>query len=358
MKRQTSEWAVTMLAALRGRINIEAEYQRGEVWSESQQQLLIDSILRGFDLPKIFLRRLPDGSDLLFDVVDGVQRLTSIWRFLADEFSLPRHYSYPDLGDVGGKSWSQLPQAAKDRLELTKVTVSEIETEDEYEIRDLFQRLQKGEPLNAAERRNAISGPVRNFVADELAIHSFWPKTGLKEKRFGWHEMSAIALALVKAKGATGLKAADLFTLYEDQSFDPQGETAELTKDLLGSLEAVVDKEPKLIRTRWGLVDLLLSIMQLRTKGTVPLVDEIIGFFKIFEDERRMGTAELSDLRATVIDLASDKITEEEIEPLAIKPDMLTYLNAFTHEGASEKNVKTRAEVMTNRLYQYLQEAP
>ena len=252
MKRQTSEWTVTMLADLRGRINTDAEYQRGEVWSQPQQQLLIDSILQGFDLPKIFLRKLSDGTAKLFDVVDGVQRLTSIWRFLADEFPLPKAYSYPDLEPVSGKYWSDLSQDAKDRLAFAKVTVTELEDADDDDIRELFRRLQQGEPLNAAERRNALSGPVRDFVAVSLSCHPLWADTGLNQKRFGWHELSAIVLALVQAEGATGLKGADLFALYEDESFDPEGAVANRTSQYLERLSAIARIERGTIRTRWG----------------------------------------------------------------------------------------------------------
>ena len=115
---------------------------------------------------------------------------------MANEYALPRSYTYPALGDVGGKSWTELPQDAKDRLEFAKVTVTELETENEDDIRELFQRLQKGEPLNTAERRNAMSGPVREFVAEVLAKHQLWPETALRSSRFGWHEMSAIVLPL------------------------------------------------------------------------------------------------------------------------------------------------------------------
>ena len=347
-----------MLADLCDRINIDAEYQRGEVWSKPQKQLLIDSILRGFDLPKIFLRKLPDGSEKLFDVVDGVQRLTSIWDFMADDFALIRRYSYPDLGAVGGRCWSELPQDAKDRLEFAKITVTELETEDENDIRELFQRLQKGEPLNAAERRNAMLGPVRNFVANEMANHPLWPETGLRSKRFGWHEMSAIVLALVCTDGPTSLKGADLFALYEDGSFDPEGPIAKRALNLLSRLKSIAETERGMLRTRWGVVDLLLSLMRLEAAGDIPDPHKIREFFQNFEEERRAGAAELSDLRSAVMGLAVDQVEEEERELPSIEPDMLTYLTAFTREGASEANVAARSEIMTNRLRRHMQDTP
>ena len=347
-----------MLADLRGRINIHAEYQRGSVWSEPQQQLLIDSILRGYDLPKIFLRRLPDGTELLFDVVDGVQRLTAIWRFLADEYPLLKNYPCPGFESLGGKQWSKFPQDAKDRLEFAKITVTEIEDATDDDIRELFRRLQQGEPLNAAETRNAIAGSVRDFVAETLSPHPFWQHTGLSQKRFGWHEMSAIVLALVRAQRPTGLKGADLLKLYEDESFDPHGRDANRAHHLLNQLDAIAEIEPGAVRTRWGVADLLLALMELDQRGIpCPAPSDMMTFFKHFENERREGAAELADLRSTIVELASDEIRQEDLEIPNIKLDMLTYLNAFTREGATEKNVETRAKVMVARLLQHFQDS-
>ena len=90
MRKETAEWTVRMLVDMQDRINTNAEYQRANVWSRPQQSLLIDSILRGFDLPKIYFRKLAPGDDLLFEVVDGKQRLSAIWAFLADEIRLPQ----------------------------------------------------------------------------------------------------------------------------------------------------------------------------------------------------------------------------------------------------------------------------
>lgn len=358
MRRETGEWSVRMLADLRDRINVEAEYQRGIVWSKPQRLLLIDSILRGFDLPKIFLRKLPDGSDYLFDVIDGVQRLTSIWEFLSDELRLPRSSEYPTIGAIGGKTWSELPQDAKDRLQFAKITVSEIETEGEDEIRQLFRRLQEGEPLNAAEVRNAMDVPVRHFVAETLAKHELWQETGIRSTRRAWDELSAIVLALVVADGPTGLKGADLQALYEDTTFDEFGTVAQQTISLLTDLYNVASIERGRLRTRWGIVDLALSIKRLADDGIRPSPSAVMGFFVEFEAERQHVAAALSDLRSTIVGLATTDVEPDEHLILPeIAPEMLTYVNAFTREGATRDNVAARAEVMSSRLRSYLRQS-
>ena len=357
MRRQTSEWTVRMLADLRGRIDVEAEYQRGSVWSEPQQQRLIDSRFRGYDLPKIFLRKLEDGSTKLYEVVDGVQRLTAIWRFLGDEYSLPRSYKYADLGTVGGKSWSELPPEAQDRLQFSKVTVTELETADEEDIRELFQRLQQGEPLNAAERRHAMTGPVRDFVADVLAAHPLWQNTGIRKKRFGWEEMSAVLLALAVADGPTGLKAADLLRLYELENFDPSGEAARSCLAWMDELNEIASVETGVLRTRWGVVDLFLALDSIANDAVERPPDEVMSFFVVFEEERRSATADLSDLRSTAVELAGGGDDDEQELRLAlpsIASDMFTYITSFAREGATEGNVRARALVMTARLRRYL----
>ena len=176
MRKETVEWTIRMLVDLQDRINTDAEYQRGKVWSRPQQALLIDSILRGFDIPKIYVRKLPPGGNHLFDVIDGKQRLTAIWRFVSDDFSLSRNAEcFPDLGNLSGKRWSQLPASAKDVLQFASVTVSAIENATDENIHELFLRLQKGEPLRSAEKRNAMAGPVRDFVVDRMAKHPCGP---------------------------------------------------------------------------------------------------------------------------------------------------------------------------------------
>lgn len=352
MRKETVEWTIRMLVDLQDRINTAAEYQRAKVWSRPQQALLIDSILRGFDIPKIYVRRLTPGGDLLFDVIDGKQRLTAIWRFLADDFSLPKNAeAFPDLGDLSGKRWSQLPASAQDVLQFASITVSALEDATDDNVRELFLRLQRGEPLRSAETRNAIAGPIRDFVVERMADHPFWSLTGIREARFGYHEHSAILLAIVMNGGPTALKGPDLQALYETTRFDPNGTFATQSLDLLDELQSIASLGQGIIKTRWGLVDLAIAIMRLKSEVKSAPPQTVMDCFRSFEDLRRDVAASLSDLQSELVEKALDDESDDESLQLPdISPEMLTYHLAFTREGATQENVKTRADILYRRL--------
>ena len=362
MRKETSEWSVRMLADFERRINVDAEYQRGQVWSAPQQALLIDSILRGFDIPKLYLRKRQDRSQFLFDVIDGKQRLTAIWKFISNEFRLLKTQDpFPGLGNLGGKRWSELPEDAKDELQFANITVSKIEAATDEEIRELFLRLQKGEPLNAAERRNAMSGPVRDFVAEILAKHAFWPATRLRTARYGYDEHSAIALALVSENGPTGLKGADLHRLYENTEFNPDGSVARYTLWILNTMHTIAICNPGYIRTRWGLVDLLLILLRFKADNRTIVPDRIMQFFEKFEKERRSVAVILGDLQTRLVEQLTDNdsFSDEDAELMQqVSPDMLSYYLAFVREGASKDNLTTRSQIMYQKLISFLKGFP
>ena len=84
-------------------LDLAPEYQRGAVWSRKRQTLLIDSMLKGYDLPKFYMRQL-SGDKELYEVVDGVQRLTSMVNFMNGDFALPK------LSSFAGLRYKDLPE--------------------------------------------------------------------------------------------------------------------------------------------------------------------------------------------------------------------------------------------------------
>ena len=99
-------WRIEQYVAVArdGKLNLAPSYQRGDVWSTSARQLLIESILRGIPLPSVILLKSSDPTTRRYEVVDGKQRLTSILRFVGKHpLALSRvkeaSQDHPDLLD-------------------------------------------------------------------------------------------------------------------------------------------------------------------------------------------------------------------------------------------------------------------
>lgn len=85
IKAKTDNWRINDFAgkAASNRLNLNPTYQRGDVWPKGDSQKLIESILRGIPLPSIIiLRPASDSANVIYEVVDGKQRLTAILRFI------------------------------------------------------------------------------------------------------------------------------------------------------------------------------------------------------------------------------------------------------------------------------------
>lgn len=63
-------------------MNLEPGFQRQSVWSTRDREKLIDSILRNYPLPAIFLYRNNKDGEIIYEVIDGKQRLESIFMFM------------------------------------------------------------------------------------------------------------------------------------------------------------------------------------------------------------------------------------------------------------------------------------
>jgi len=67
----------------KGQLNLEPGFQRNSVWSLSDRAALIESIFLDYPIPSVFLYKRQDvDGDLVYDVIDGKQRLESIFMFM------------------------------------------------------------------------------------------------------------------------------------------------------------------------------------------------------------------------------------------------------------------------------------
>jgi len=152
-------------------IDIHPEFQRFFRWSEEQKTNLIESLLLGIPIPAVFVSQRSDG---VWDVVDGLQRLSTIYQFvgiLKDEEGklIPPLVLHPTkyLPSLGGKKWEDenelfpndaIGTDARLLIKRSKIQASIILREsDETAKYDLFQRLNTGgSQLSPQEVRNCI----------------------------------------------------------------------------------------------------------------------------------------------------------------------------------------------------------
>ena len=159
-------------------LRVNHEYQRGLRWTETQKQMFIDSILRGYSIPAFYLHEKSTSAggktNTNYDIVDGQQRIDAIYTYSESAYSLlnpsdESDFRFPNFVKNapcpwGGKRFDELTQEQKDSLMEHIIVVNMITTDNENEIRDLFIRLQGGTPLTPQDKRDSWPGNFTEFV--------------------------------------------------------------------------------------------------------------------------------------------------------------------------------------------------
>jgi hypothetical protein len=135
-------------------LELNPKFQRGPVWSAPARTYLIDSILRGYPIPKLLFRTVVDRTSrrTLRDVVDGQQRLRTIIDFAADKFALG-----PKAGEeYRDQRYSDLEPDTQDAFLAYKLTCEQLLNASDEDVLEIFVRINSYTvPVNAAELRNA-----------------------------------------------------------------------------------------------------------------------------------------------------------------------------------------------------------
>ena len=172
---------ILQLLRWRDQINLDPPYQRLSVWDRPKRQTFVDSILNGFDIPKLYFHDVGttiDSGPYRYSVIDGKQRLQALWEFMSNQLPLASDFVFfddPKL-EAGGLTYDELMAQAprlRARFDAFDVPVTVVQTDDEEFIEELFARLNVQVPLSAPERRNALGGPLP-FVIRKIGVSPFF----------------------------------------------------------------------------------------------------------------------------------------------------------------------------------------
>lgn len=163
--------------------NFEPPYQRRSVWSEEKKSFFIDSILKNYPIPPVFLHQKIDDQTgkTTYDVIDGKQRLTAIIEFIEGEIPVANEMDEPFSDSrVSGLFFSDF---ASDELARYKgqfwryvIPIEYVDTGEQSVIDSIFDRLNRnGEPLEGQELRNSnyYNTPLL-LGLERLSKEEFW----------------------------------------------------------------------------------------------------------------------------------------------------------------------------------------
>src|SRR5262249_1415062 len=154
-------------------------FQRKSVWTLSDRRRLIQSIFDGYPLPSIFLYRRDHRGKLIYDVIDGKQRLESIFMFLEQgRFKRDRFEVKLDLGEgLDWYSWKEIRKwYPRQVAALHAYKIQTVEVDGQLpQIIDVFVRINStGKRLTSGEKRHAQFYDSRFLKAAEKLGNKFY----------------------------------------------------------------------------------------------------------------------------------------------------------------------------------------
>ena len=320
----------------------------GEVWDLEKRQLLLDTVLNDFDMPKLYFHEfekpklLDDGRVVQYAVIDGRQRLEAIYGFIDGKFPLDQTFNLMKDPQVqaGGFTYADLGKEypnLKTHFDSYVLPITTVMTDDLDLIEEMFSRLNEAVPLNAAEKRNAMGGPMANVIRQVSAHPFFASNIPFSNKRYQHREVAAKFLLL-----STTDTVGDTKKVYLDDMVkafrrgDKQKEAAETGR----KVTAVLD---------WGTTIFTNHDPLLRTHAMT------VVYFQVFKDAMaggwegeitRQKLQEFETLRVKNRQIAGDDIAKATYELLE-----------FDRMHQQGTNDKSSIEFRVNTLKKFLLES-
>ena len=274
MKMLSKTRAIDKIYKRRDRYDI-PEWQRQEVWSTSKKQNLIDTLLRGWKIPKFYFLKVTNDPEA-YEVVDGQQRLVTIFEFFDNELLL----ADAAAKEFGGNCYKELPDDVSDAFDDFEIEFDQIEDASEEEVKLFFQRLQDGLPLTSAEKLNSVHSKLRDYVL-KLAKRPFFGNISASDRRYGHFDIVAKVAAIEIDGIEVGLRYDELRAVFESQStFSP---SSNVGKRLEAALEFVYksfdEKKGRLLRNRTVVQSLITLVCRLLRSANMDGQQKRIGEF-------------------------------------------------------------------------------
>ena len=236
-------------ASQHSKIDMKPVYQReGRLWSRADKAFLIDSILNGYDIPKIYMADFTVGvvslnkKSLPYAIIDGRQRLEAIFDFAGGKLVLDDEFVFQadpklKLGGLGYPDLSKRYPEVADVFNTWPLSVVHVVTDEQEKINELFVRLNRSKPLTGAEIRNAMAGPVTDLARFLVGHELFRSSISFPKKRAQDKNAATKILLFEYNGGPVETKKASLDKFTKQARKEPKGKVELSARRVLDTLD-------------------------------------------------------------------------------------------------------------------------
>ena len=245
MKMTPDKQAIDKIYKRRNRYEI-PDWQRQPVWGRTRQQDLIDSILRGWKLPKFYFLKTSSDEEQQYEVVDGQQRLNSIFEFFEGKLPL----SDKSAAEFGGRYYKDLPTKVSDNFDDYDIQFDLLEDAADEDVTLFFQRLQNGLPLTSSEKLHSVMSNLRDFIK-QMTTHAFFESIPVTDRRWGYFDILSKVAAIELEGIDAGLRYDELKAVIEaGKNFSAKSKSAQRIKTALDILNDLKPQQKAGFRNR------------------------------------------------------------------------------------------------------------
>jgi hypothetical protein len=313
------------------RIDTDADYQREKVWSRSDQELLLDSVAKNIDIPKLYLARVHGNKQFEYECIDGKQRLLTLSEFYKPEDDasplrieiLNKKYTYGELAET-------LPSIAKsvDDYKLDFVVYDEASLSESF-IREIFRRLQLGIRLNSGELLNSHLGTIRDFVFKDIGKDGpFLKYTKLSDKRysrqFALAQMCINSFSRSKSGEFVRARLSDLEEFFlESSNLSSGDDNLKRIRKVLDAMDEAFKDKAQVISSRAVAVSAFLFAENLVSTKQSSLIKSFAIFLgellHVIENDMELISKYKEPTNKTVLEDFQKYVLQASVEPYAIK---------------------------------------
>jgi hypothetical protein len=306
-RRQTT-WSVAWFWDLYKRelLDLDPPYQRRSVWPQSYKDYFIDTVLLDYPAPAVFLfEDIDDEGVAQYSVVDGKQRLATVFEFLGNEFPVS---DVASTSRLRGLPFSDLSPTDRKRIFNYLFSIEFLPSTDEGTLSNIFDRINRNVArLTPQELRHARFSGLFTEKTESLSefmeetLPKDFPRIAQASKRQMKDVEFVAQLLLLTERGIESYSQDDLDTAYSnrDEEWESGAVVEREYRAVIGVLnewaEGILAGDAKRLRNQADFYSLYGSVLDLVRSDGVPSADEALkrlsAFMRLVVDEKlRQGS--------------------------------------------------------------------